>query len=676
MSNWHAVTRRRPAAAVAAGTACALAAVFATAGPARSAVTPHPGGRTVVPQGTGPAALAGARVTGDTAKSTREHVSFILKARNLKQLEFDAETGTRHGYLSVSQFANSYGQPSATVTALRGYLAQYKITTSAYADRLDVQATGTAAEFSAALGVVQKDYSVPAVPAADGQRGIPAQHVYAATGPATLPGPIASSVLTILGLSSYSPYTSSLEHAPQLASGMKLAGTVSHSRTPENFAADYGLGPLYKLGYTGAGQTIGIVTLASLAPSTPYYFWRHILHIKVPSGKVSLVNVDGGAGPPSLRAGSDETTLDVEQAGALAPGAHIDLYQAANTDPGFADAFYAAASRNVDESVSTSWGESETFLAAAVHRGRETPAYVAAFDQAFLELDAQGQSSFDAAGDDGAYDADDDIATTNLSVDTPANSPYITAAGGTTLPGTVRVDTASGKPVGEVKIPAQRAWGWDWFWPLWKGFGATSEAAFAKQNVGGGGGGFSTTEATPLYQENVPGTHHFSAVEYLTPSDYKSVGGLTLPVNWKFSASPKVTTGTGTGRAVPDVSADADPLTGYIIYDPQYKGNPIENDWGGTSFVAPQFNGSTAIIDQYIGGRVGFWNPSIYRFAAGLGSPVTPLTAAGRSNDNLYYAGTPGQIYNPASGLGVPDMARLAAAFATQDGRNVPATHR
>ena len=61
---------------------------------------------------------------------------------------------------------------------------------------------------------------------------------------------------------------------------------------------------------------------------------------------------------------------------------------------------------------------------------------MAAFDEAFLEFAAQGQSGFDASGDAGAYDASGDLGTTNLSVDTPADSPYITAAGGTTLPWT------------------------------------------------------------------------------------------------------------------------------------------------------------------------------------------------------------------------------------------------
>jgi subtilase family serine protease len=117
------------------------------------------------------------------------------------------------------------------------------------------------------------------------------------------------------------------------------------------------------------------------------------------------------------------------------------------------------------------------------------------------------------------------------------------------------------------------------------------------------------------------------------------------------------------GRATPDVSANADPNTGYSVYDTTEFGG-WSYYWGGTSFVAPQFAGATAVLDSYLGRRVGFWNPSIYRFAQQRNSPLTPLDASGASNDNLYYTGTPGNVFNPGSGLGIPDFARLAADYA------------
>jgi kumamolisin len=77
--------------------------------------------------------------------------------------------------------------------------------------------------------------------------------------------------------------------------------------------------------------------------------------------------------------------------------------------------------------------------------------------------------------------------------------------------------------------------------------------------------------------------------------------------------------------------------------------------------VAPQFNGSTAVIDSYLGDRVGFWNPAIYGMGLGFGSsPFTQLSTASTSNDNLY-TGNPGQAYNQAVGLGIPDLTKMAA---------------
>ncbi|HEX4431059.1 MAG TPA: hypothetical protein VHZ96_17450 [Frankiaceae bacterium] len=42
---------------------------------------------------------------------------------------------------------------------------------------------------------------------------------------------------------------------------------------------------------------------------------------------------------------------------------------------------------------------------------------------------------------------------------------------------------------------------------------------------------------------------------------------------------------------------------------------------------------------------------------------MTTALAGEFSNNNLYYAGKPGAIWNPASGLGTPDLTALAGAF-------------
>jgi kumamolisin len=644
---------------------------------ATTGTIPTPGADTpvAVQPGISAAALPGAVAFGTTPASTPEQVSFVLRERNRPLLEGAVQHGVRD-YLSVSEFARRYGQSADSIEQLTGYLAAYGISTQVYPDRVDVVATGTAGQFNAALSVQQKEYHVPEQRGKDGTTGIPAQTVHGTAQSPLLPAHIAGSVLSVLGLTNYGPFGSQAAHvnasavAPQAGSTngcLALTGLPGACHLPSDYAAGYGLSALYAKGATGAGRTVAIVTLAALDPGAPQYFWQNVAPTPASNRTVNVINVDGGPGAPSHASNSAETDLDTEQAGALAPGANVVVYQAPNSDSGFADAFFYAASQNTADSVSTSWLESETYLQALIAAGAESPGYEAAFDEAFLEMAAQGQSAFAAAGDQAAYAASADLGTTNLSIDASGDSPYITAAGGTTLPWTGQFAGPAGTAT--VTVPAQRDWGWDYLWGPISSITGLSLPAAAAGNLGGTGGGFSAIEPSPAYQADVPGTHTYHAVEYLTPKNPLPVAGTSLmePNQWTFNGTPSVVTGSASGRAVPDVSADADPYSGYLIYAPSFAdvGQPLlEGGWGGTSFVAPQFNGSTAVIDSYVGHRVGFWNPAIYDFATGASSPFTPIDEAGTGSDNLYYTGNPGQPYNPGSGLGYPDFGKLAADYA------------
>jgi kumamolisin len=646
-----------------------------------------------VPQGVNPARIKGAKEIGAASGDTPLTVSFVLKARNLYSLETDVSRGWTGPYLTTARFAEEYGQSPAVVDALESYLAGYGIISTADADRLDVTAKGTAAEFDKALSVGINDYSVPA-------RGhVGAQRIYASPTDPSLSLTFASHILSILGLSNYAPFVSQAVpaiHRPARAD-TPADSIPSGERTPADFESEYGLTSLDSRGHLGQGQTLGIVTLASVTPSVAEQFWK-ILGLGTKANRISLDNIDGGAGPVSLTAGSAETTLDVEQSGAIAPQSGIVVYQAPNTDYGFVDAFFAAASQNTAGSVSTSWGESETYLEAAVATGTESATYAETFDEVFLEMAAQGQSSFVASGDGGAYQGVSDLGTTALAVDNPADSPYTTAAGGTTNPGIQAYDVADSSgattAVDQVDIPEQLTWGSDYLWPLYAAFGASNEQtiATAPSFESGGGGGYSTLEPRPSYQDGVRGVGNFDDYKYLTPTDETSIDNLVEPTAFSFTGYPSLGAGTSaSGRALPDLSFDADPQTGYAVYDPQFEaayGATIVQ-YGGTSFVAPQLNAVTAVYASALRHRVGFWNPVIYAAARSTGSPFTPIdinqqfrgqeylattsvstglttTLPGSfSSDNLYYAGTPATVYNPGSGLGYANLGQLEAKFAT-----------
>ncbi len=509
--------------------------MFMVASPASGAAKPEP--KIAVPQGIGAAASAGTTPTGVfTPGSTPETVSFILKDRNSALLQADVLAGMPTGFLSVRQFAARFGQSARNVKALETFLDGFGLTTTSDADGLEVLATGTADQFNQALQVQQEQFNVPAVAPHDGMAGRAATQIHEAIDEPLLPANLAGFTLAILGLTNYPTFGSMALHEPSVAKGVKPAVTQTGNLTPEDFAANYNLTPLINKGATGKGETVGIVTLASVDPATPEFFWSNILNINTKPNRITLDNVDGGSGPVSAASGSDETTLDVEQSGALAPQANIVVYQAPNTDFGFADAFFTAASQNVADTLSASWGESETAILAAVDSGQESDAFANSFDEADLELAAQGQSAFVSSGDFGAYTAAEDLGTTNLSAGNPDSSPFITAAGGTTLAGTIPLTATD-----SATIAAQRTWGWDWLWPHFADFGAPSEATFAEAETIGSGGGFSIFENTPPYQQIVKSAHNFSDVAYLTPVDPETVApGLTEPTAWDFNPTPAV----------------------------------------------------------------------------------------------------------------------------------------
>jgi kumamolisin len=120
-------------------------------------------------------------------------------------------------------------------------------------------------------------------------------------------------------------------------------------------------------------------------------------------------------------------------------------------------------------------------------------------------------------------------------------------------------------------------------------------------------------------------------------------------------------------RQVPDISLDADPKTGYVIY---CTAGPCRNGgWvqiGGTSAGAPLMAGMTADMNEYSlahgGQRLGYANPFLYGAPGGHFYDVT----VGNNDD----AGTLGAYfaragYDMASGLGSVNTAALAADLAT-----------
>jgi kumamolisin len=211
-----------------------------------------------------------------------------------------------------------------------------------------------------------------------------------------------------------------------------------------------------------------------------------------------------------------------------------------------------------------------------------------AMDDAFSDAAALGVTVTVAAGDNGS--SDDPSETTQVHCDFPASSPHALACGGTKLIG----NTSS--------------------------FAITSEVVWNEtaSNEGAGGGGVSDVFPLPSWQAN--------------------------------AGVPTSAGGGGTGRGVPDVAGNADPVTGYtVVVDGQQE--PI----GGTSAVAPLWAGLIARLAQATGKRFGLLQPMLYAgVAPGVAQPGFNDIVKG---DNGAYKAGPG--WDACTGLGSPNGAAL-----------------
>jgi subtilase family serine protease len=226
----------------------------------------------------------------------------------------------------------------------------------------------------------------------------------------------------------------------------------------------------------------------------------------------------------------------------------------------------------------------------------------------FKQAASQGMTLFAASGDSGAYDCND----SKLAVDSPAGDPYITGVGGTRL-------QATGGTYGSETV---------WSNP--------SDTQRSPKGAGGGGG---LSSFFPLPE-------------------------------WQVGPGVKNQYSNG-NRQVPDVSANADPQTGYAVYcTVAASGCPSTGNIvvGGTSAAAPLWAGSTALINEYLQkqgkARIGFISPMLYNLANSQ-QPYPPFHDVTTGN-NLYYSASAN--YDLASGLGSPDIYNIARDIAGGSG--------
>lgn len=648
---------------------CLLTAACAVGFLGNAAAAPYP--RSNMP----PAVDLG--LTQNIAPGTEVTLTVALKLRNTDRMQtllhsiYTRGSADYQHFLTPQQFAAQFGPTAQTVAQLTRHFQADGFTVRRSASA-QLQITGSLQAVQAEFGIHLHEYRVS--PTVD----TPAFRFHAADGAARLSPAISASVETIAGFNTRPLFHPNILKPAQLQLGQATPPVVASGApnttdppglwTTIDFGEYYDVDPLYAGGITGHGQTIGIVTFASFTPGDAYAYWNH-LGLDVNPNRISQVLVDGGSGPPSDASGSDETTLDVEQSGGIAPGADVIVYEAPNTSQGFIDNFAKAVDDDVADTWSVSWGEWEWLDVIPIDdvvdpTSGQTTTTLQALNDVLVQAALEGQSVFCAAGDSGAYDANDPALqifdypyfSKTLSVDDPAAQQFITAAGGTTLPGKQTYGLPNGSTL-TINVPSERAWGWDYLTPLCTALG------FDPVSCGiwpvGGGGGVSSFVHLPFYQWFTPGITttpaHQDLVELISPPPVPIPAGIDLPV--KLPAGYH-------GRNVPDISVNSDPQTGYVLWYTSDVNGFETPTFGGTSFAAPQLNGVTSLFNQGLHHRVGLLNFALYAIedsgAGAYDGRYAPFRDI-KSGDNWHWQGKPG--YDQATGVGVPNVANLLQAL-------------
>lgn len=350
--------------------------------------------------------LPGSQQLGPVASDERIEVSVYLRPRSPNNLAtaIGEQLPHQRQHLSREEFATNLGahpDDLAKVEAFAGEhdLAIVKIDSA----RRVVVLAGTAATLSEAFGVELQRY--------EHKEGT----YRGRTGQLQIPADLALIIEGVFGLDNRpqaQPHFRLLE--PTVST---LAATTSY--TPPQLAQLYN----FPTNLDGQGQCIAIIELGGGYRKRDLSAYFTQLGIKIPT--VLAVSVDGGHNSPSGPNSADgEVDLDIEVAGAVAPGAKIVVYFAPNTDQGFLDAITTAIhdTQNKPSVISISWGAPESGW---------TNQAMQAMDKAFQDAATLGVTVCCASGDNGSGDG---VTTDKLAhVDFPASSPYALGCGGTRL---------------------------------------------------------------------------------------------------------------------------------------------------------------------------------------------------------------------------------------------------
>jgi kumamolisin len=344
-----------------------------------------------------------AQLVGPCSPATLITVTLYLRARNQEELQQRLQRlpqSSSSEQLTPGQFAERYGADPADLDRVRDFALRHGLqVVETDPARRSVRLSGPISAMQAAFGVQLHDYR---------QQG---STYRLRQGPVYLPSELQGIVTAVFGL----------DNRPQANAHFRLlpsAAVSQQSFNPTDLARLYN----FPTSATGQGETIGIIELGGGFQQKDLDAYFQQLGVS-PVPQVTAISVDGGQNSPTGDANSadGEVELDIEVAGAIAPGAKQKIFFAPNSDQGFIDAVTSAVHDTDVTLISISWGQAESNF---------TSQSLTAFNQAFQEAGTMGKTVFVAAGDNGSSDGQSDGKN---HVDFPSSSPFAVACGGTTL---------------------------------------------------------------------------------------------------------------------------------------------------------------------------------------------------------------------------------------------------
>ncbi|MGA2049437.1 MAG: protease pro-enzyme activation domain-containing protein [Terracidiphilus sp.] len=553
-----------------------------------------------------------------------------------------------HQWLSPDQFAARFGMADADLSKVQSWLEQQGFSIDSVArSKNAIHFTGTVRQVESAFQTEMHLYKINGT-----------QH-FAPSTALSVPSAIAPAVLGITNLDDFRPQSHALSKKNMRARpNFTGAGSTDlNSETiffaPGDIATAYDIKPLYNASVNGAGQSITLVGQSAILNSDIEAFESASgLAIKDP---VPFLVPNTGTSTPEPNGDEAESDLDVEWAGAIAPGATINfVYVGGNQNFGAFDALTYAVDQKIGTIISTSYGECEVAL------GGQT------LESSLAQATSQGQTVMAAAGDDGSTDCYGIPGLTTaqqeaIGVDYPASSAYVTGMGGTEIsqsnaayytvgqgywesdPGTTDIVNSVQQYIPEV------VWNDD-----------TSNCGQANC-ISATGGGASELFTKPSWQTGVPGI----------PSDgQRDVPDLALyasPSNPGFLFCTSDQSFWSGGQAGSCTSGFEDSVSGDLTFA------------GGTSFNGPIFSGILALINQkqgYTTGQ-GLVNPTLYTLASDSATYAMAFhditsgnndCTAGSANCSSSTGFSAGTGYDQVTGLGSVDATNLATAWPASGG--------